>query len=80
MTYTQALIFPALGVGYNNNNNKQLRVIAWYSDWLIALFASVVIGQSNYFGFSCTTGLMTVTTPSCLGMGVGCQITLEVVE
>ena len=33
----------------------RLHVFASSSDWLIALFASVVIGQSDYFGFSLLT-------------------------
>ena len=34
---------------------RRLHVFALNSDWFIALFASVVIGQSNYFGFGFTT-------------------------
>ena len=30
---------------------RRLHVFAWNSDWFIALFASVVIGQSDTFGF-----------------------------
>ena len=33
----------------------RLHVFALDSDWFIALFASVVIGQNNYFGFGFTT-------------------------
>ena len=33
----------------------RLHIFASISDWFIALFASVVIGQSNYFGFGFTT-------------------------
>ena len=29
--------------------------IPWNSDWLVVLFTSVAIGQSNYFGFGFTT-------------------------
>ena len=29
---------------------SKLQVISWNSDWVIALFALVVIGRSNYFG------------------------------
>ena len=32
---------------------RQLHVFAF--DWFIALFASAVIGQNNYFGFGFTT-------------------------
>ena len=39
--------FPALW--------RQLHVFASNSDWLVVLFPSVVIGQSNYFGFGFTT-------------------------
>ena len=34
---------------------RRLHIFALISDWFIALFASVVIGQSNYFGFGLTT-------------------------
>ena len=34
---------------------RQLHVFASDSDWLIVLFTSVAIGQSNYFGFGFTT-------------------------
>ena len=34
---------------------RQLHVFASSFDWFIALFISVVIGQSNYFGFGFTT-------------------------
>ena len=34
---------------------RQLHVFALNSGWFFALFASVVIGQSNYFGFGFTT-------------------------
>ena len=34
---------------------RRLHVFALNSDWFIALFAPVVIGQSNYFGFGFTT-------------------------
>ena len=34
---------------------RRLHVFASISDWFITLFASVVIGQSNYFGFGFTT-------------------------
>ena len=40
--------FPALAW-------RQLHVFASNSDWLVVLFTSVVIGQSNYFGFGFTT-------------------------
>ena len=30
-------------------------VLTSSSDWLIALFTTVVVGQSNYFGFGTTT-------------------------
>ena len=30
-------------------------VFASNSDWLVVLFTSVAIGQSNYFGFGVTT-------------------------
>ena len=33
----------------------QLHVFASNSDWLVVLFTSVAIGQSNYFGFGLTT-------------------------
>ena len=39
--------FPALDAGY-------MTVFASSSDWFIALFTPVVIGQSNYFGFGFT--------------------------
>ena len=35
----------------------RLHVFALNSDWFIALFAPVVIGQSNYFGFGFTTSI-----------------------
>ena len=41
-----ARIFPRLVTATHISSN---------SDWLIALFASVMIGQSNYFGFGSTT-------------------------
>ena len=34
---------------------RQLHVFASNSDWLVVLFTSVAIGQSNYFGFGFTT-------------------------
>ena len=34
---------------------RQILVFASNSDWLVVLFTSVVIGQSNYFGFGFTT-------------------------
>ena len=34
---------------------RRLHVFDSNSDWLIALFTSVVIGQSNYFRFGFTT-------------------------
>ena len=34
---------------------RRLHVFALSSDWFIALFTSVVIGQSNDFGFGLTT-------------------------
>ena len=34
---------------------RRLHAFASNSDWFIALFTSVVIGQSNYFGFGFTT-------------------------
>ena len=34
---------------------RWLHVFATSADWLIAVFESVVIGQSNYFGFGFTT-------------------------
>ena len=34
---------------------RQLHVFALISDWLVVLFTPVAIGQSNYFGFGCTT-------------------------
>ena len=34
---------------------RRLHVFASNSDWLVMLFAPVVIGQSNYFGFGFTT-------------------------
>ena len=34
---------------------RQLHVFASNSDWIVVLFASVAIGQSNYFGFGFTT-------------------------
>ena len=34
---------------------RKLQVIARNSDWSIALFASVVIGRSNYFGIGFAT-------------------------
>ena len=34
---------------------RQLHVFALNSDWLVVLFTSVAIGQSNYFGFGFTT-------------------------
>ena len=34
---------------------RRLHVFASNSDWFITLFASVVIGQSNYSGFGFTT-------------------------
>ena len=33
----------------------RLHITASYSDWPVALFASLVIGQSIYFGFGFTT-------------------------
>ena len=33
----------------------KLQVIAWSSDWFIALFAFVVIGRRNYFGIGFST-------------------------
>ena len=33
----------------------QLHVFASNSDWLVVLFTSVAIGQSNYFGFGFIT-------------------------
>ena len=41
---------PAFSCTWN-----QLHVFASNFDWLIVLFASVAIGQSNYFGFGFTT-------------------------
>ena len=38
-------------VRFSRSLNK-LQVIARNCDWFIALFAPVVIGRSNYFGFS----------------------------
>ena len=35
--------------------SRRLHIFDSISDWFIALFASVVIGQSNYFGFGFTT-------------------------
>ena len=37
---------------------RQLHVFASNSDWLVVLFTSVVIGQSNYFGFGLKTALI----------------------
>ena len=34
---------------------RRLHVFASNSDWLVMLFTSVAIGQSNYFGFGFTT-------------------------
>ena len=34
---------------------SKLQVINWDSDWLIALFAPVVIDESNYFGIAFST-------------------------
>ena len=34
---------------------RRLHVFALISDWFIALFTSLMIGQSNYFGFDFTT-------------------------
>ena len=34
---------------------RQLHVFASNSDWLVVLFTSVAIGQTNYFGFGFTT-------------------------
>ena len=34
---------------------RQLHVFALNSDWLVVLFTSVAMGQSNYFGFGFTT-------------------------
>ena len=34
---------------------RPLHVFATNSDWLVVLFSSVAIGQSNYFGFGFTT-------------------------
>ena len=34
---------------------SKLQVTARYSDWFIVLFAPVVIGRSNYFGFGFST-------------------------
>ena len=34
---------------------RRLHVFASNSDWLVVLFTSVAIGQSNYFGFGFTT-------------------------
>ena len=34
---------------------RRLHVFAFISDWLVMLFKSVAIGQSNYFGFGFTT-------------------------
>ena len=42
LTYSQ-YVFPRL--------TQIIHVFSSNPDWLIALFASVVIGQSNYFGF-----------------------------
>ena len=35
--------------------SSELQVIARNSDWFIALFVPVVIGQSDYFGFGFST-------------------------
>ena len=34
---------------------RRLQVFASSSDWLFVLFPSVLIGQSDYFGFGFTT-------------------------
>ena len=34
---------------------RWLHVFASSSDWSVGLYAFVVIGQSDYFGFACTT-------------------------
>ena len=36
---------------------SKLRLTATNFDWLILLFAPVVIGRSNYFGFSLLAGI-----------------------
>ena len=38
----------------------QLQIFASHSDWLIALFTSVMIGQSNFFAFGSTTTFVTL--------------------
>ena len=38
----------------------QLHVLASSSDWFIGLFTTVVIGQSNYFGYGFTTLIMKI--------------------
>ena len=35
--------------------SREFQVIARNSDWFMALFVPVVIGQSDYFGFSFST-------------------------
>ena len=39
------------------------------SDWFITLLSSVVIGQSNYFGFGLTTHLKTAPHPVSAVLG-----------
>ena len=46
-TWLAHSLFPAFGAGYH--------VFASSCDWFIALFTSIVIGQSSYFGFGLTT-------------------------
>ena len=31
--------------------HRGLHALAWNSDWFVALFTALVIGQSNYSGF-----------------------------
>ena len=47
-------LFPNYHAWFSRAVGK-LRVIAGNSDWLIALFAAVVIGRRNYFGIAFST-------------------------
>ena len=46
--FSSHAFFSALGA-------MQLHLFASNSDWLVVLFTSIAIGQSNYFGFGFTT-------------------------